>query len=140
MRWNFVSSVAFKEILSTFRDRRTLASTIVMPMILIPLLLIGLPLIMAKAFGGQQETRQDIGIVGLQYAPKALVNALEADTPGAKGVNLKPVTDPVKAVQDGKVEAVIVVPANVPSVAGGTPVPVKVYTKMSSTKSSLVLA
>ena len=140
MRWNFVWSVAYKEILSTFRDRRTLASSIILPLVMIPLFLIGLPVIMAKTFGGEQEKRQNIGIVGLAYAPKALVKALETDTPGAKGVNLTPVTDPLKAVQDKVVEAVIVIPANMPSVAGGAPVPVKIYTKISSTKSSLVLS
>jgi sodium transport system permease protein len=139
MRWNFISRVAYKEILSTLRDRRTLVSTIVLPLIMIPLFLIGMPLIMGRAFGGEQERRQAIGVVGLDRAPTALVKALTTDTPGATGVDLKPVNDALKAVQDGTVEAAIVIPPNMPATAGGTPVPVEVWAKQSSMKSSFVL-
>ncbi len=138
MRWHFIGRVAWKEILSTLRDRRTLFSSIVLPLIMIPLFLIGFPLVIGRTFGGEQEKRQTVGVVGLQYAPQTLRKALEADTPAAKGVNLVEVTDVTKAVQDGKVDAAIVVPQNVPSRAGGPPVAIEVHFKQSSTKAQLV--
>ncbi|HWG84130.1 MAG TPA: ABC transporter permease [Deinococcales bacterium] len=139
MRWDFITRVANKEILSTFRDRRTLTSTIVLPLIMIPLMLIGLPLVMGRAFGGEQERRQEIGVVGLDRAPAALVQALTTDAPGAAGVDLKPVTDALKAVQDKAVEAAIVIPERVPAEAGGQPVLIEVWAKQSSMKSSFVM-
>jgi sodium transport system permease protein len=52
MRWDFVQFVAWKELLSTFRDKRTLASTILLPLVMIPIFLIGFPLIIGKTIGG----------------------------------------------------------------------------------------
>lgn len=140
MRWDFVRFVAWKELLSTFRDKRTLASTILLPLVMIPIFLIGFPLIIGKTIGGEQEKRQVVGVVGLERMPASLKKSLEGDAKLAVGVELKAVTDATKAVQDGTVEAAIVVPEKVPSSAGGKPVPIQVHFKQSSQKAQLVFS
>jgi sodium transport system permease protein len=140
LRWDFVRFVAWKELLSTFRDKRTLASTILLPLVMIPIFLIGFPLIIGKTIGGEQEKRQVVGVVGLERMPASLKKSLEGDAKLAVGVELKAVTDATKAVQDGTVEAAIVVPEKVPSSAGGKPVPIEVHFKQSSQKAQLVFS
>jgi sodium transport system permease protein len=55
-------------------------------------------------------------------------------------VELKAVTDATKAVQNDEVEAAIVMPANLPSSAGGAPVPIEVHFKQSNQKANLVFS
>jgi sodium transport system permease protein len=140
MRWNFIARVTGKEILSTLRDRRTLVTSILLPLIIIPLFLIGFPLIIGNTFQRErQERRQTVGVVGLQNVPAALKKLLETDQPGATGVNLIEVQDATKAAQDGAVEAAIVVP-KLPSSAGGKPVPIEVHYKESSQRAQLIFS
>ena len=138
MRWAFVRRVAGKEVLSTLRDRRTLISSIVLPLVMIPLFLIGLPLTIGRAVGGEQEKRQTVGVVGLDRAPVALLESLTNDSPRGRGVELVPVEDATAAVRDGRVEAAIEVPANVPTAAGAAPVPIGIHFKRSSTRAQVV--
>lgn len=130
--------VAGKEMVSTFRDRRTLVSSIVLPLVMIPLFLIGLPLTIGRAVGGEQEARQTVGVQGLERAPDALLASLRADTPRGRGVNLVRVDDATESVRAGEVEAAIAVPASVPTSAGGETVPIGIHFKQSSTKAQVV--
>ncbi len=140
MRWNFIARVTGKEILSTLRDRRTLVSSILLPLVMIPLFLIGFPLVIGNTFQReQQERRQTVGVVGLQNVPATLKKILETDQPGATGVDLTEVQDATKAVQDGAVEAAIVVP-KLPANAGGKPVPIQVHFKQSSQRAQLIFS
>jgi sodium transport system permease protein len=111
-------TVARQELLATIRDRRTLTSTILVPLLLIPLFTVGLPLLLGTLFGGQAQTRQTVGVIGT--LPQALRTQLEQDTREEKGVRLKVVSDPVGAVQNGQVDAALKVVTALPSVAGQT--------------------
>ena len=59
-----VWTVARQELLATLRDRRTLSSTVLVPLLMIPLFTVGLPLLFGTLFGGQAQTRQTVGVVG----------------------------------------------------------------------------
>lgn len=113
MRWAFVWRVAFKELLSTWRDRRTLRSTILLPLVMIPLFSVGFPLLLARAFGGQQSASQTVGVVGLAALPPELRVALTRDVRDAKGavttagLKLVDVADPLAAVRAGDVDAAL---------------------------------
>ena len=111
-----VWTVARQELTATIRDRRTLSSTILIPLLLIPLFTVGLPLLLGTLFGGQAQTRQSVGVLG--RLPDALRSQLEADSKTEKGVRLKVVGDPVRAVQSGEVDAALKVATALPSVAG----------------------
>lgn len=132
LRWKFVWQVARKELLSTVRDRRTLMSTILLPLLLIPLFTVGMPLLLGKAFDSQGQDRQKVGVVGT--LPPVLRARLTADRGGDTGVELLPVSDPLRAVQSGTVDAVLQVPANLPTRAGQPSGTVQLYAKLGSLK------
>jgi sodium transport system permease protein len=139
IRWDFVFRVLYKELLSTIRDRRTLISSIVMPLVLIPVIFIGLPTLLGRTFSGEQEKRQVVGIVGLSNMPEALVTVLQRDRPGVTGIQLQAVDDATAAVQAGTVEAALVVSKRLPEEAGGIPVELEIHSKQSSQKAQLVV-
>ncbi|WP_188901411.1 ABC transporter permease [Deinococcus aerophilus] len=130
-----VRRIAGRDLLSTLRDRRTLGATILMPLILIPALALGLPLLLGSFIGGQQQERQKVGVVG--QIPVALRTALERDEKvGGQtvraGVTLVAVQDPRQAVQSGDVEAAVQAAGPLPTRAGGEAGTLQVYAKLSS--------
>ncbi|AFZ65717.1 ABC transporter permease [Deinococcus peraridilitoris] len=137
MRGHFIWKVAYKELVSTLRDRRTLVSTIVMPLIFIPLFTIAFPLLLSRTFGGEQERRQTVGVVGLASLPEGLRERLtrsERAPDGSvlrSGVDLVDVREPLQAVQSGKAQAVLELPARLPGGAGEGQATVKLYSKSS---------
>ncbi|WP_407539889.1 ABC transporter permease [Deinococcus radiomollis] len=138
-RWNFVRQVASKELLSTLRDRRALMSSILLPLLLIPLFTVGFPLLLGRAFSGQQQEIQRVGIIIMDSVPKSLLDRLSqghTDSFGRResGVVLVPVTDPQAAVRDGIVDAVLVFPPNLPKRAGEPSATVKLYAKVGNLK------
>ena len=113
-----VWTVARQELLTTLRDRRTLTSSILIPLILIPAFTVGLPLLLGTLLGGQAQTRQSVGVVG--SLPPALRAQLTQDSGEEKGVRLISVTDPTAAVQKGEVDAALKATTALPSQAGTT--------------------
>lgn len=141
MRLHFVALVAWKELISTWRDKRTLLTTILMPMVMIPLFIIGLPLLLGKVFTGQQLERQTVGVVHLSKLPQTLKNLLTEDQKqGEKilsvGVKLIEVEDAKKAVQEGTVDVALSISDTVPTVAGKQPLVIPIFAKLSSLKGS----
>ena len=132
LRWSFVWQVARKELLSTVRDRRALLSSILLPLLLIPLFTVGLPLLLTSALGGQGQERQRVGVIGT--LPAALHARLTTDAAGEVGVLLVPVSDPVKAVRDGTVQAVLKVTEPLPTRAGQRAATVQLYAKLGNLK------
>ncbi|WP_221090386.1 ABC transporter permease [Deinococcus aquaedulcis] len=136
LRPALVWQVATRDLLGTLRDRRTLNATILMPLILIPLLTLGLPLMMGGLIGGQQQARQTVGISGT--IPAALRAALERDeklpdgTVVRAGVDLKTVADPTQAVQDGEVDAAIRPVGTLPQRAGDGTGTLELHAKLSN--------
>ena len=138
MRWDFIFKVVWKELLSTWRDARTLRATILMPLILNPLILLGLPILFNSTQTGEIEKRQVVGVIGLERMPIGLKKLLESDSIEGKGVSLQAVMDATKSVQDGEVEATLVLPKAFPVAAGDSSVKIEVHTKLSSQKSQVV--
>ncbi len=132
LRWSFVWQVARKELLSTVRDRRALLSSILLPLLLIPLFTVGLPLLLTQALSGQGQERQKVGIIGT--LPAALRARLTSDSATDVGVLLVPVSDPVKAVQDGSVQAVLKVTEPLPIRAGQRAATVQLYARLGNLK------
>ncbi|GBF05424.1 ABC transporter [Deinococcus aerius] len=136
LRPGYVWRVASRDLLSTLRDRRTITSTILIPLLLIPLFTLGLPLLLGRFIGGQAQERQKVGVVGT--LPGSLRAALTRDekTPGGAvtraGVDLVPVTDPRAAVQSGEVEAALRAPDPLPARAGDGTGKLEVYAKLGN--------
>jgi sodium transport system permease protein len=135
MRFPLIWRVTVKELLSTVRDVRSFRSAIIIPFIMTPVFLLLFPTLIAQTSGGETVRRQTVGVVGLERLPAGLRTRLE----GQNGVDLKPVPDALQAVQDGTVDAALRVPdAGLPSVAGGSSVPLEVFVKFSNQRAGVV--
>ncbi|MFB9083494.1 ABC transporter permease [Deinococcus wulumuqiensis] len=129
MVWN----IAWRDLLSTLRDRRTLTSTILLPLLVLPLLTLGMPLLMGSLMGGQVRETQKVGVIGT--LPPELHRTLTRSEGGGSGVRLQPVQDPIQAVRSGEVEAVIRVPRPLPTQAGNAQGTLELYAKLGNLKS-----
>lgn len=138
LRPDMVWKIAWRDLLSTIRDRRTLTSTILVPMLLIPLFTLGMPYLLGKLIGGQAESRQKVGVVGT--LPQGLRDALTRDDKAADGkvtragVQLVPITDPLEAVKNGEVDAAIKPTTPLPNRAGDGQGTLELYAKLSNLK------
>ncbi len=107
-------TVTRQELLSTWRDKRTLSSSILVPLLVIPLITVGLPLLMSNLIGGQKDRQQTVGVVG------TLPPELRAELLGPTGHNVRLVQleHSKAAVQSGQADAVVEVKTPLPTQAG----------------------
>ena len=105
MRPQHIWVIAKKEIVSTLRDRRALLSNILIPLLLLPVIMLGLPLLLGGLFERETVTVTEVGVVGVENVPPALRAALEA-----QNLSLVDVGDATAAVQSDDVPVAIVVP------------------------------
>lgn len=133
MRLSRIWQVAKKEIVSTLRDRRALFSNLVIPLLLLPVMMLGLPLLLGGLFERETVTVTDVGVVGLDNVPASLRAALES-----QNVALRAVTDATAAVQADQVPVAIVVPPGFESsVQGGVTATISVHAKTGNLRSEL---
>ena len=133
LRPRMVWNVAWRDLLSTLRDRRTLLSTILLPLLVLPLLTLGMPLLLGNLMGGQAKEAQKVGVIGT--LPAELRRTLTHNGSGGTGVELITVKDPVQAVRSGEAEAVIRAPSPLPTQAGNTQGTLELYAKLGNLKS-----
>lgn len=133
LRPRMVWNIAWRDLLSTLRDRRTLTSTILLPLLVLPLLTLGMPLLMGSLMGGQVRETQKVGVIGT--LPPELRRTLTRSEGGGSGVELLNVKDPIQAVRSGEVEAVIRVPRPLPTQAGNAQGTLELYAKLGNLKS-----
>ncbi|WP_278359247.1 ABC transporter permease, partial [Thermus thermophilus] len=89
-----------KELIQVFRDRKLLFSTLVLPVLLMPVFMFGPSLFLSRLLQGAAERVQEVAVAGL---PEEALKALEA-------ARLKPVPvpDPEEAVREGRFPAGVV--------------------------------
>src|SRR5690554_8219499 len=102
MRPRMIWRVAKKEILSTVRDTRAIVSNLLIPLLLMPVVMLGMPLLLGGLFERTATTLTPVGVVGLGNLPADFVELHES-----QNVELVPVEDGVEAVQAGDVEVEI---------------------------------
>lgn len=92
--------IARKELLSVFRERRVLFTTLVLPILIMPLLMFGPILLFGRAVQQTQETVQQVGVLGV---PAEVLEEL-------RKAKLEPVqtANPQEAVQNREVQAALV--------------------------------
>ena len=133
MRWGRVMDVARKEVLSTIRDHRALVSNILLPLILLPVIMLGMPLLLGGLFEREATTVTQLGVAGAENMPATLRAAIEA-----QNVELVPVADPEAAVRDDEVPAAIAVPERfAEEIAAGGKAEVRIYGKSGNMRSEL---
>jgi sodium transport system permease protein len=127
-----VGIVYRKELRESLRDRRTLTSMIVVPILIMPLLTIGVGVVMTKIVGSAQDEVANVMVVGGQDSPQVL-SALDS----AKGIHVVPFqADYVQRISNKKLRAAVEIPAgfdaSLQQQAAGT---VKIYNYKGDLKS-----
>jgi sodium transport system permease protein len=79
MRPNMIWAMMRKELVSTFRDRRAIVSSLLIPLLVLPLIMLGLPLALGGLFEREQSTVSEIAVAGLEHLPDELRTLLEQD-------------------------------------------------------------
>lgn len=133
MRLAMVWPVVKKEIRSTLRDRRAFAGSLLLPLLMFPLLILGVPLLLSRLHKRAEHTVSAIGVAGEADLPATLVKLLEA-----RNVKLVEVSDPLTAVQQGDYQAALGVPGGFAQQIGqGKQVALTLYSKQGNLKSEL---
>lgn len=100
-----------KEFLDILRDRRTLMSMILLPMLVVPLLMIGIGGMVSSQMNKMKEKRSPVALLGSRWAP-VLLDSLKQ----AKGLQIIPdvkdTSTAVSLLQDKSIQAAVVVPEN----------------------------
>ncbi len=132
MRPGTVWTLFAKEVVSTLRDRRAVVSTLVLPLLLMPLFMVGFPLLFGGLAARESETVSQIGIAG--EAPDELRRLIEA-----QNAELAPTDDPRRAVENEIFPAALRLSEDFAERLGaGERVAVQVYSKRGDLRSELV--
>lgn len=133
MRPAYVWQLARKEILSTLRDRRAIVSNLLIPLLLLPVMMLGLPLLIGGLFQREQVAVTQVAVSGEAELPPELAEQLLAQS-----TELVPTADPEAAVLAGDQPVGIAVPAGFAELVGtGERVELTVYAKRGNTRSEL---
>jgi sodium transport system permease protein len=121
-----------KELLEALRDRRTLISTILVPILLFPILTVGVGYVVAGLIEEADREPARIMILGGTDSP-SIVSSL------AKSRNLIVVSDPanyVELISNKKIRAAVEIPPGLQTGAGTDFAPVKIYMYSGDLKST----
>lgn len=124
MNWRNVWTVFLKELRDTLRDRRTLISTLVIPTLAMPIILMGVGSIAYKSLAKAQAEVPPVAVVGASDSP--LVQAALAKHTKITVVPLP--TDWRRQIADKELRAAVEIPADFDSaLARGEAAAVKIY-------------
>lgn len=111
-------AVAGKEILSTVRDRRAIVSNLLIPLLLLPTIMLGLPLLLGGLFEREQQSMTPVAIEGLAFLPPRLLDEVVA-----RRTEIHDTDDAVTLVREDEVAAAMIVPAGFASAVAVGEVP-----------------
>ena len=133
MRPRFVGRIAAKEILSTLRDTRAIVSNLVIPLVLLPVVMLGLPLLMGGLFQRETTTTTELAVQGLEALPAELIELAQA-----QNAVLVEVADALAAVREDAYSAgMIVGPGFAAALAEGRPAEVTIVAKTGNLRGEL---
>jgi sodium transport system permease protein len=129
-----ILTVYRKELTDSLRDRRTLISMVVVPILIFPIMTIGMGTFVAKMVGKAMEEVPKVMIVNGQDSPKAI-----ADLKTLKGIEFVPAEpDYAQQISDKKVRAAVDIPTGFDAaVAHGDQATVKIYNYEGDLKSGI---
>ena len=121
-----------KELIDSLRDRRTLISMIAVPLLLMPLLTIGLLVVMIRQVGEASEEVTKVMILGGENSPN-----VRRDLQKLEGVKIVPQkSDYAEEISDKQIRAAVEIPADFDAkLAAGEPMSVKIYMYQGELKS-----
>jgi len=133
VRFRNIGIVYRKELVDSLRDRRTLISMIVVPLLLMPLLTIGLGALSAKLIGQAMQETPKVMVLGGEDSPR--VQAALAALPDVSIVPAQP--DYAEEISSKQIRAAVEIPEGFDvKLARGEPMQVKIYMYEGDLKSS----
>ena len=113
-----------KELVDSLRDTRTLISTIAVPLLLMPLLTIGLGVVTVRQVGQAREEIPKVMVLGGEDSPN-----LRAELAKLEGVQIVPQEpDYAEEISSKQIRAAVEIPAGFDAkLAAGEPMSVKIY-------------
>lgn len=133
MRLPYILRIAQKEILSTFRDRRAIVSNLLIPLLLLPVMMLGLPLLMGGLFQRETTSATQYAMQGGEELPPRLRALIEG-----QNAELIEVPDAFAAVQADDYSAGLVIPAGtLAALASAEPLRLQVVSKMGNLRGDL---
>ncbi|MFA7170011.1 MAG: ABC transporter permease [Candidatus Paceibacterota bacterium] len=106
MDFKSIVTIWKKEVRDTVRDRRTLFSMILMPMLLMPVMIFGMFKFIETQTNNQSEQVAKVAISGGQYSPE-----LDSEIGNVKNIEIVEIDkDPKVAVADGEIDAAMIIP------------------------------
>jgi sodium transport system permease protein len=133
VNWRNIGIVWRKELTDSLRDRRTLISMTAVPLLLMPLLTIGMGVISAQLIGKAAAEVPAIMILGGEDSPK-----LMAELANLKTIRIVPAqSDYADEISNKQIRAAVDIPPDFDAkLAGGEPLAVKIYMYEGEMKSS----
>jgi sodium transport system permease protein len=107
MRSRIIRLIAGKEILSTLRDRRAIVSNLLIPLLTLPLVMLGLPLLLGGLFEREAVSVTAVPVQGEQFLPAGFSDFLLEQK-----LQLEANEDPEAAVRTGDAQVGLLVPAD----------------------------
>lgn len=95
-----------KEMVETLRDRRTLIIALLLPVLLMPLVTLGVPYLASRQRQQRETAVSHIAVIGAATAPDLVSTVAKQEH-----VQLISVSDAVQSLQRGKVDAVLEIPS-----------------------------
>ena len=133
MRLSTIWHLARKEILSTFRDRRALLSNIAIPLVLMPVMMLGMPLLLGGIFESEAVSVTPVAVEGAANLPDGLQSLLEAGL-----LEVVEVDDAETAVREGDQDTGLTVPDGFAAeLDAGTVAALTVHTLVGNMQSDL---
>lgn len=132
MNWRAIRIVYGKELRDSLRDRRTIISMIVVPVLVMPMLMFGVGTLMFKTMTKARQEIPRVMIIGGENSPKVL-SALHA----AKNLQIVPATeDFTNQIVEKRVRAVVKLPQDFDAtIARGDKAEVEIYEYQGEIKS-----
>jgi sodium transport system permease protein len=128
-----IAIVYRKELIDSLRDRRTLISMIAVPLLLMPLLTIGMGVLSARLVGRAMEEVPKVMILGGGDSPKVM-----AELDKLEDVQIVPAKpDYAAQISNRQIRAAVQIPKDFDArLAGGEPMTLKIYMYEGELKSS----
>ena len=133
MRPGLVWAVAHREVLATLRDHRAVLANLLIPLVVLPLVMLGLPLLLGGLFGREALQSTTVGAEGLERLPPAFVQTLKR-----KNIKLISVKDAEQAVRADEVTGAFRVPQGFTAKLRAGTAPLVLYRKSGGLRDELL--
>lgn len=105
--WRLVVFVLRKEGVETLRDRRTIIVALLLPVVLMPVITLGVPYLAQRQQQARAQHPAGVAVVGRAYAPDLVALGVSK-----QWIQVAQASHPQQALQAGQIDAVLDIPAD----------------------------